>query len=111
MRIIDADAIDYREQCECFTQGEHEMVLVAYKANIDALPTIEQPTWISCAERLPEFKQDVLMYFENNMAVGFWCDSDEEETFWCAYTDGGWYTDCDMPLYWMPLPEPPKENE
>ena len=28
---------------------------------------------------------------------------------WCAYSDGGWYTDCDeSPLYWSPLPKYPR---
>lgn len=68
--------------------------------------------WISVSDRLPERKQDVLMYFDTgNMAVGFWYDGDETITFWSAYTDDGWYADCDCePLYWMPLPEPPKED-
>lgn len=52
--------------------------------------------WISVEERLPEKKQDVLMAFETgNMAVGWWHDADEHITFWCAYTDDGFYTDCD----------------
>lgn len=67
--------------------------------------------WISVYDKLPEIKQDVLMYFDSgNMAVGFWHDGDEHITFWCAYTDDGWFADCDcMPLYWMPLPEKPEE--
>ncbi|MBR5291695.1 MAG: DUF551 domain-containing protein [Clostridia bacterium] len=70
-------------------------------------------TWISVNDRLPERKQDVLMYFDTgNMAVGFWYTGDETITFWSAYTDDGMYADCDCePLYWMPLPEPPKEAE
>lgn len=78
---------------------------------IDEAPTIEQPKWISVDEALPECRQDVLMYFKDNMAVGFWVEDGNEGASWCAFTDGGWYTDCDMPLYWMPLPQPPKEGE
>ena len=67
---------------------------------------------ISVEERLPEKKQDVLMAFETgNMAVGWWHDADEHITFWCAYTDDGFYTDCDcIPTHWMPLPESQKEG-
>lgn len=69
--------------------------------------------WVKCKNRLPEFHEDVLMLFDNgnemNMAVGFLRDMDEYITLWCAYTDCGWYTDCDdLPLYWMPLPKPPR---
>ena len=68
--------------------------------------------WISVEERLPEKKQDVLMAFETgNMAGGWWHDADEHITFWCAYTDDGFYTDCDcIPTHWMPLPESQKEG-
>ena len=65
--------------------------------------------WISVEDRLPKKKKDVLMYFDSgNMAVGFLCDVDEHITFWCAYTDDGFYTDCDsMPTHWIPLPKRP----
>lgn len=74
------------------------------------MPTLTPPNeWVSVEERLPEKKQDVLMLFKSgNMAVGWWHDVDEHVTFWCAYTDDGFYTDCDdMPVYWMHLPAPP----
>ena len=46
-----------------------------------------------------------------NMAVGWWHDADEHITFWCAYTDDGFYTDCDcIPTHWMPLPDRQKEG-
>lgn len=69
--------------------------------------------WLSIEDRLPEKQNDVLMYFASgNMAVGFWHDQDEYITFWRAYTDDEFYTDCDcMPTHWMPLPEPPKEEK
>lgn len=69
--------------------------------------------WIPVSERLPEEKKDVLLYFGfkgKNQAVGFWYGGDEDITFWYAYTDDGFYTDCDYrPTHWMPLPKPPKE--
>lgn len=76
---------------------------------IDAAPTLDcvpRQQWISVKERLPDEGIDVLMRFEQNMAVGFRLECD-----WCAYTDDGYYTDCDSkPTHWMPLPEPPKEE-
>ena len=69
--------------------------------------------WISVKDRLPKMKADVLMYFQNerNMAVGFMCDIDEGRIMWCAYTDDGFYTDCDFePSHWKSLPKPPKED-
>lgn len=69
--------------------------------------------WIKCETRLPEEHEDVLMLFDNgretNMAVGFLCRVDEHVTFWCAYSDCGWYMGCDeSPVYWMPIPPLPK---
>ena len=71
---------------------------------------IENVKWVSVEKELPEKGKDVLMYFDSgNMAVGFWHDSDEHITFWCAYTDDGFYTDCDcIPTHWMHLPEEPE---
>ena len=112
MRLIDADA--FRDWW--LYNGENERI---YDTNdildsIDNWPHITSSSeWVSVKERLPEMKQDVLMLFDGgNMAVGWWHDSDEYITFWCAYTDDGFYTDCDdMPVYWMPLPKPPTEEE
>ena len=75
----------------------------------DATDTNVGNKWISVEERLPKKQTDVLMLFENNMAVGYWFDGDEVVTFWRVYTDDGWCTDCDCePTHWMPLPEPPE---
>lgn len=71
--------------------------------------------WIPMTERLPEKTIDVLLYFGNkykNQAIGFWHGCEEcNAVYWCAYTDDGFYTDCDYkPTHWMPLPEAPKED-
>ena len=75
----------------------------------------EKQRWIPVTERLPEKTIDVLLYFGGkykNQAVGFWHGCEEcGAVYWCAYTDDGFYTDCDYkPTHWMPLPEPPKED-
>lgn len=74
----------------------------------------EDSKWISVEDALPAPTKDVLMAFWkedsdfNNMAVGFLREADECMSMWSAYTDGGYYTDCDeSPTFWMPLPEPP----
>ena len=71
-----------------------------------------QPHWIPCSERLPKEKQDVLLAFKHNMAVGFWEDilNDGGQT-WYANSGNGWMTptktvdDGGFPLAWMPLPD------
>ena len=110
-RLIDADAL-MEKLCENLRDGE-----VLYRippSAIDNAPTIDPaPRWIPVTERLPEMKADVLMYFapDKNMAAGFMCDVDEDKTMWCAYTDGGFYTDCDFePTHWMPLPKLPEDG-
>lgn len=69
---------------------------------------VEPPRWIPVTDRLPDREEDVLMMFETGIITGgFICDSDT----WCAYADGEYYTDCTSnPTHWMPLPEPPKED-
>lgn len=91
------------EQSKAYFFARKALASVVYSAHID------RETWVSVEERLPEKQKDVLMLFDTgNMAVGFWHDEDEHITFWCAYTDNGFYTDCDcIPTHWMPLPEPP----
>lgn len=66
-------------------------------------PTIQQPEWISCAERLPNPHEDVLVY---DKTVG-------EIAIGCLSLLGEWFG---VPMknkasHWMPLPQPPKEDE
>lgn len=69
--------------------------------------------WVKCKEELPMMHEDVLMLFDNgseaNMAVGFIGNIVDGVPSWCAYTDGGWYADCEnAPDYWMLPPVMPK---
>lgn len=76
---------------------------------IDEQPTIEQPTWISCAERLPDEHVDVQMYWKSTgtQATGFYTDES-----WYTYAEDGYYTDCKKaPTHWKAVGEPPKEDE
>lgn len=70
-----------------------------------------QPKWISVKERLPEYYQEVLFYGPTYkyFFVGYRAEPH-------AYVDpeeNGLTDDLIFKYYnfWMPLPEPPKENE
>lgn len=71
---------------------------------IAAAPTIEQPKWISCAERLPKLWETVLTYRPKLKSILF--------DYVCV--EGGWSNDdiYSVPVtHWMPLPQPPKGDE
>lgn len=79
------------------------------------MPTIQSTAydWHEIPEDLPEIGADVLMSFadKGNMAVGWLNSADDGETRWSAYTDGGWFTDCEYaPSHWMALPQKPVER-
>lgn len=76
---------------------------------------IEQ-RWISASERLPEDFTDVLVYFEYYRYGEYNCMF---RSFGISYTMNGEWTGFVNGysgwrnlriLYWMPLPEPPKEE-
>ena len=117
MRPIDADALlekimDIPPYCgHCDGYGFLQMDMVA--DSVKDAPAIEQSTWISCAERLPEKEERVLVW--NGKGLVQLCRYQYRydirkkrfrETF---YTDGNKtpYT----AEYGMPLPKPPKGVE
>lgn len=77
----------------------------------DAIEELSKPKWIPVTERLPETGVDVLVKFPQNMAVAS-IDIGE----WVVNSGDGWCTDINLaggeknPTYWMPLPQPPKEE-
>ena len=58
-------------------------------------PTIEpKQEWISVKDRLPEKDEEVLVYWDDGFEIGRYVGGEVGEN-----------------IYWMPLPEPPKEGE
>lgn len=66
----------------------------------------EQPRWISVEERLPEEAVRVLVRLSGiKPPIGFpRMDTDR-------VVDGRWMRWFDLVTHWMPLPEPPTEEE
>lgn len=113
MRPIDADALiaefeDYiKSNRAC---GNNICVTVAEvltETIIDA-PTIEQPTWISVEDRLPDDEEEVLLYdrvFRFYELGKYHKRSKVLDPHWTIY--GNTYPISSY-THWMPLPEPPK---
>ena len=69
-----------------------------------------QPKWISVKERLPEFDkdgytEDVLLRRYDEAIYLSWFKKQN------GLVTGGNFYGLDQITHWMPLPEPPKENE
>lgn len=62
--------------------------------------------WIPCNERLPEVGIPVLIYDKHHKA--FFVAKLDEDYF--GFSSNMWHHPADV-LFWMPLPEPPKEAE
>lgn len=93
---------------------------------IEMEATKKQPhwidNWISVKDRLPENQNPVMVFVPPHVDeikgtflgyVGMAYYTSLGEGFWCG-TDGNLYGAIGMihtPTHWMPLPEPPKEDE
>ena len=97
MRAIDADKIVYYDDEQGFE--------MAYKVDIDALPTLTPPNeWVSVEERLPENNAQVLMWSAKwNIAEA---GSYYNGRFWVYSEIGDGYIADDI-THWMSLPAPP----
>ena len=98
MRIIDADALPYEKQV---LSTDDEWCLKI--ADIEAMPTIEQPQWISCARPLEEWGED---YGD----VLWWKFPIEEPPYVGSPLDLNW---TGYHTHWTPIvvPQPPKGDE
>ena len=69
------------------------------------------PEWIPCSERLPEFDEDVLVYYppwkDNPIQIAHM----QQDGIW-ETSDGEFNFSAKAVTYWMPIPEPPvKEGD
>lgn len=109
MRLIDADAFDevlQNAQTVCKKNGGNFRygVLSNVRANLAKMPTV--CGWISVKDDLPkEFGEPCIVYNGSSVQYGDY------------FSNGEWYTpDCYESdeiigvTHWMPLPEPPKEE-
>ncbi len=78
------------------------------------MEALERTRWIPCSERLPEDRQDVLcwyQYFRYGNYNRLW------QTYGIGFQyNGNWGGEVSIGrdakvLFWMPLPEPPKEDK
>ena len=114
-RLIDADAliaefddyIKFLENRDFVTSRFYADGARVLRKTVEKAPTIEQPTWISCAERLPEENTRVLVYLNIERL--------DAHTYTYFDTDrilnGKWIRWNSYVTHWMPLPEPPKGDE
>ena len=117
MRMIDADALLRKicgdscgcepDQCGYLDEYRHERCKAGQY--VENAPTVNG--WISVKDRLPELGKDVLLNFTTNMAV---CCLNSYG--WIIASGGNWYTNViegvdEIPQFWMPLPERPKEGD
>lgn len=103
VRPIDAEAL--KEKMTVSALGGHKRIWVC--GVIDDAPTAEpQSAWIPCNERLPKCKEPVLICIYNSEMVVATLDDDK-----IGFSTDDTWTHRKYVTHWMPLPEPPKEEE
>ena len=108
MRLIDADALrkcfEVPHELKCGIQaGMDEYALKC----IDEQPTITYSPWRRVEDELP--KEDG-KYVAINVKTKWWYEASYENGNWKAVDLFGQRWVVIHPTHWMPLPEPPKED-
>lgn len=75
-------------------------------STVKNIPAVNR--WIPCSERLPVLYVPVMILTDDGSYAIAHVTGNEDEYLW--FGDGGHYSK-DYVLFWMPLPEPPKEDE
>ena len=88
-----------------------EMVATAHCELANVIQSYEgsKPRWIPVTEQLPEDLQNVLVIDEGRVTIGHCERYYGDEQIYVEWHDTLYYP-IDPP-FWMPLPEPPKEEE
>ena len=92
-------------------KSEYSQVVDRYNEMVDAQPIIEVPQWILCSERFPEeFKRCLTTDAFNNIHIF-------RHLEYGIFSDGfnrqidDKHKDYNIPIAWMPLPKPYKEEK
>lgn len=98
-----------KEYCDqfCWNDPREEDARDAFLAGYAAA----KPKWIGVKERLPEMNEEVLISYGNTpfYKLAFLIHNGDRKWFHGTYSNQEYQID-DV-THWMPLPEPPKENE
>ena len=118
MRLIDADALPVQKAYIVDEAGWGANFYVVDMRDIDEAPTIQQPEWISCAERLPTEGVSIEMFFpiSQSICLGYYREIAKKD-FWCVkFPDGTGRLGDEKPTRWRyryitETPQPPKGDE
>ena len=92
-RLIDADELISKKQLLTDLRANYEYGAIDI---VEAQPTIDpaKQEWISAKVRPPKVGEKVLVYWDDGFEIGSYIGGEVGEG-----------------VYWMPLPEPPKDGE
>lgn len=116
MRLIDADTL--KDWITPFLLAKENIPSALVLGLIEACPTIQQPEWISFAERLPTEGVSIEMFFpiSQSICLGYYRKIAKQD-FWCVkFPDGTGRLGDEKPTHWRyryitETPQPPKECE